>query len=147
MTSKSPPRSHGLAAGFLQQAKILLLLAVGVSARGYQARPVSSAAIAKWRRRFLEHGLKVLTNRYRGWAPWKLRARARARMLAATRLPPADRTTHWSCLRFATYLGKATVQREGCRAFSTQQTDVISDTSRTIGNEGPAAPGLGMVAK
>ena len=57
--------------------------------------------------------MEGLTSRYRGRAPWKLTARVRARVLAATRRPPPDGTTHWSCRRLAAHLGvsKNIVQR------------------------------------
>ena len=50
---------------------------------------------------FLEHGVEGLTNRHRGRPRWKLMVRLRARVLAATRRPPPDGTTHWSCRRLA----------------------------------------------
>ena len=91
-----------------------MLLADGVSARAVETKlDVSRPTIAKWRRRFLEHGVEGLTNRHRGRRPWKLTARVRARVLAATRRPPPDGTTHWSCRRLAAHLdmSKDIVQR------------------------------------
>ena len=41
----------------------MLLLAEGASARAVETK----LDVAKWRRRFLEHGVEGLTNRYRGW--------------------------------------------------------------------------------
>ena len=57
--------------------------------------------------------MEGLTSHYPGRAPWKLTARVRARVLAATRRPPPDGTTHWSCRRLAAHLGvgKDLVQR------------------------------------
>ena len=107
-------RSNALPAGFVQRAKIVLLLADGVSARAVETKlDVSRPTIAKWRRRFLEHGVEGLTNRHRGRPRWKLTVRLRARVLAATRRPPPDGTTHWSCRRLAAHLGvdKNIVQR------------------------------------
>ena len=107
-------RSNALPAGFVQRAKIVVLLADGVSAREVETKlDVSRPTIAKWRRRFLEHGVEGLTNRHRGRPPWKLTARVRARVLAATRRPPPDGTTHWSCRRLAAHLdvSKDIVQR------------------------------------
>ena len=49
--------------------------------------------------------MEGLTGQHRGRQPWKLTARVRARVLAATRRPPPDRTTHWSCRRLAVHLG------------------------------------------
>ena len=77
-------RLNALPARFVQRAKIVLLLADGVSARAVETKlEVSRPTIAKWRRRFLEHGVEGLTNRHRGRAAWKLTARVRARVLAA----------------------------------------------------------------
>ena len=107
-------RSNALPAGFVQRAKIVLLLADGVSARAVETKlDVSRPTIAKWRRRFLEHGVEGLTNRHRGRPRWKLTVRLRARVLAATRRSPPDGTTHWSCRRLAAHLGvdKNIVQR------------------------------------
>ena len=107
-------RSRALAAGFVQRAKIVLLLADGVSARAVATKlEVSRPTIAKWRRRFLEGSVDGLTSHCTGRAPWKLTARVRARVLAATRRPPPDGTTHWSCRRLAAHLGvgKDVVQR------------------------------------
>ena len=98
----------------MQRAKIVLLLADGVSARAVATKlEVSRPIIAKWRRRFLEGSVDGLTSHYTGRAPWKLTARVRTRVLAATRRPPPDGTTHWSCRRLAAHLGvgKDVVQR------------------------------------
>ena len=107
-------RSNALPAGFVHRAKIVLLLAEGVSARAVETKlDVSRPTIAKWRRRFLEHRVEGLTNRHRGRPRWKLTVRLRARVLDATRRPPPDGTTHWSCRRLAAHLGvdKNIVQR------------------------------------
>ena len=63
MTSgRSITRSNALASGSVQRAKIVLLLADGVSARTVETKlDVSRPTIAKWRRRFLEHGVEGLT--------------------------------------------------------------------------------------
>ena len=107
-------RSNGLPAGLVQCAKIVLLLPQGVSARAVETKlDVSRPAITKWRRRFVEHGVEGPTNRHRGRPPWKLTARVRVLVLAATQRPPPDGTTHWSCRRLAAHIGviKDIVQR------------------------------------
>ena len=84
--------SRVLASGFVQRAKIVLLLADGLSARAVAAKlDVSRPTIAKWRRRFLEQGVNDLCSTSPGRAAWKLTARVRARSLAATRRPPPRR--------------------------------------------------------
>ena len=84
-------RSHALPAGLVRRARIVLLLADGVPVRAAGAKlGVSRPTIAKWRRRFLEHGVEGLKGRHRGRRPWKLTAQVRARVLAATRRPPTD---------------------------------------------------------
>jgi len=117
-------RSRALPAELVQRAKVVLLLADGVSARTVATKlDVSRPTIAKWRRRFLEDGVEGLTSRYRGHAPWKLTSRVRARVLAATRRPPPDGTTHWSCRRLAAHLGvsKNIVQRVWLRPTPTSR--------------------------
>ena len=100
--------------GTVQRAKIVLLLADGVSARTVEAKlDVPRPTIPEWRRRFLQHGVEGLTNRHWGRPRWKLTVRLRARVLAVKRRPPPDGTTHWSCRRLAAHLGvdKNIVQR------------------------------------
>ncbi len=123
-------RSNALPAGFVQRAKIVLLLADAVSARAVETKlDVCRPTIAKWRRRFLEHGVEGLTNRHRGRPRWKLTVRLRARVLAGTRRPPPDGTTHWSCRRLAAHLGvdKNIVQRiwRHCRPSSVPSAPAV----------------------
>ena len=61
------------------------------SARAVEAQlDGSRPTIAKWRRRFLEHGVEGLTNRHRGRRPWKF-DRAAARSRAGRHAAPAAR--------------------------------------------------------
>ena len=106
------------------------------SARAVETKlDVSRPTIAKWRRRFLEHGVEGLTNRHRGRRPWKSTARLRARVLAATRRRPPDGSTHWSCRRaLAAHLGvtKDIVQRiwQNVRTGEVQGKTTARHTSR-----------------
>lgn len=99
-------RSQSLPAGFVLRAKILLLLADGLS---YQAiadkLDTSTPTIGKWKKRFLEQGLDGLETHRPGQPPQKLTARLRARILDATRRKPRDGSTHWSCRKLARQLG------------------------------------------
>ncbi len=111
---KEIARSNALHARMVQRTKIVLVLADGVSGRAVETKlEVSRPTIAKWRRRFLDHGVEGLTNRHGGRAPWKLTARVRAPVLAPARRPPRDGTTQWSSRRLADHLGvrKKIVQR------------------------------------
>ena len=88
-------RARAFPADFVQRAKVVLLLAGGVSARTVASTlDISRPTIAKWRRRFLDDGIEGLASRYRGRAPWRFTAQIRARVLAATRRRPPDGTTH-----------------------------------------------------
>ncbi len=63
-------RSRAFPAEFVQRAKVVLLLADGVSARTAASKlDISRPTIAKWRRRFLQDGIKGLASRYRGRPP------------------------------------------------------------------------------
>lgn len=99
-------RSQSLPAGFVLRAKILLLLAEGLS---YQAiadkLDTSTPTVGKWKKRFLQHGLEGLETHRPGQPPQKLTARLRARILDATRRKPRDGSTHWSCRKLAQHLG------------------------------------------
>ena len=84
--------------GNLEAASNLVAGGAHVNSTAATKLDVSRPTIAKWRRRFLEHGVEGLTSQYPGRAPWKLTARVRARVLAATRRPPPDGTTHLHAL-------------------------------------------------
>ena len=107
-------QSPSLPAGLVQRAKIVVLLADGVSYRRIaEKRDVSRPTVAKWKRRFLTHGIDGLDTHRPGRPATTLTARLRARILRATGRPPRDGTTHWSCRRLAQHLGisKDVVQR------------------------------------
>ena len=99
-------RSQSLPAGFVLRAKILLLLAEGLS---YQAvadkLDTSTPTVGKWKKRFLRDGFDGLETHRPGQAPSKLTPRLRARILEATRRKPGDGSTHWSCRKLAQHLG------------------------------------------
>jgi transposase len=99
-------RSQSLPAGFVLRAKILLLLADGVSYDAIKAKLDTTApTISRWKKRFLAGGLDGLETHRPGQPPSKLTAKLRARILAATRRKPADGSTHWSCRKLAHELG------------------------------------------
>ena len=84
-------------ADLARRARIILRLAHGASyleiARGLAE---SSRTIGKWKRRFLEARVSGLDGRYRGNTPTVLTPRLEARIVAWTRKPPTDGSTHWS---------------------------------------------------
>ena len=84
-------------ADLARRARIILRLADGASyleiARGLGE---SSRTIGKWKRRFLEARTSGLDGRYRGNTPTVLTPRLEARIVAWTRKPPTDGSTHWS---------------------------------------------------
>ena len=99
-------RSQSLPAGFVLRAKIVLLLAPGLSYQAVVAKLDTSApTVGKWKKRFLEHGLDGLETHRPGQPPRKLTARLRAKILNATRRKPLDGSTHWSCRKLAKQLG------------------------------------------
>jgi len=84
-------------ADLARRARIILRLADGASyleiERGLGE---SSRTIGKWKRRFLEARTSGLDGRYRGNTPTVLTPRLEARIVAWTRKPPTDGSTHWS---------------------------------------------------
>jgi transposase len=89
-------------ADLARRARIVLRLAAGDSysaiARGLGE---STRTIGKWKRRFLGARVAGLQGRYRGNTPTVLTPRLEARILAWTRKPPTDGSTHWSTRKLA----------------------------------------------
>lgn len=99
-------RSQSLPAGFVLRAKIVLLLAAGLSYDAIKKKLDTTApTISRWKKRFLEQRLDGLETHRPGQPPVKLTVRLRAKVLNATRRPPADGSTHWSCRKLAKHLG------------------------------------------
>ena len=84
----------------------MLLLASGHSYRDIcQDIGCSTAYVARWKARFQRDRLAGLDSRYAGRSPWVITASMEARVLALTRKPPADGSTHWSSRKLAEKLG------------------------------------------
>jgi len=84
----------------------MLLLAGGRSYRDIcQEIGCSAAYIARWKARFQQNRLAGLDSRYAGRSAWVITADMEARVLALTRKPPADGSTHWSSRKLAAKLG------------------------------------------
>jgi transposase len=98
-------QSRALPAGYVFRARLILMLADGLSFSLIQERLQTTApTIVRWKQRFRNRGLEGLDTFHPGQKP-KVRTPAlRARILAATRRKPSDGSTHWSCRRLAAHL-------------------------------------------
>src|SRR5918996_1557417 len=89
-----------------RRARCILLLAEGSTWARIRAQlGCNDSYIARWAGRFEAEGLAGLYSRHRGQGPSKLTPRLEARILAMTRKPPADGSTHWSTRKLARALG------------------------------------------
>ena len=71
------------------------MLSEGVSYSSIKLRRGTTApTVSRWKRRFLAAGLDGLDTAHPGQKPSVLTAKLRARILAATRKPPKDGSTH-----------------------------------------------------
>jgi transposase len=99
-------RSRVLRADDVRRARLILMLAEGQSWSTIQhALGCSSAFIARWQTRFAEQRLAGLFARHQGRPATKRTPRLEARILAWTRRPPTDGSTHWSSRKLARALG------------------------------------------
>jgi len=84
----------------------MLLLAGGRSYREIcQEIGCSPAYVARWKARFQKDRLAGLDSRYAGRSAWVITAEMEARVLALTRKPPTDGSTHWSSRKLGAKLG------------------------------------------
>jgi transposase len=82
------------------------MLAAGSSYREIQSELGCPATyVARWKARFQENRLAGLDSRYAGRKAWVITPRMEARVLAMTRKPPPDGSTHWSSRKMARELG------------------------------------------
>lgn len=99
-------RTRAGRADLAKRARVILLLAEGCSYGDIRAAVgCSPNFIAQWKQRFAEDRLAGLSARHRGRKAWVLTPRVRARILAWTRKPPTDGSTHWSTRKLAAVLG------------------------------------------
>jgi len=108
-------QSRTLPAGDVFRARLILMLADGLPYRTIQQRLDTTApTIVRWKRRFAEQRMAgLLEIRHPGQKPSVITPALQAKVLEATRRPPSDGSTHWSCRKLAKHLkvGKDTVQR------------------------------------
>jgi transposase len=89
-------------ADLARRARIVLRLADGASYLEIQrGLGESSRTIGKWKQRFLAQRVEGLQGRYPGAVATVLTPALEARILAWTRKPPTDGSTHWSSRRLA----------------------------------------------
>jgi transposase len=99
-------RSRVLRADDVRRARLILMLAEGISWTTIaQTLGCSSAYIARWQARFQQARLAGLFARHRGRPASKRTPRLEAGILAWTRRPPSDGSTHWSSRKLARALG------------------------------------------
>ena len=103
-------RTTSLSAGLVRRARVLLLLADGVSLRQIQAQTgMSPRRIQHWKRSWRTKGLDGLLDAPRSGRPKKLTVAKEAAILAATEERPPGSITHWSTRRLARRLGLSNV--------------------------------------
>ena len=99
-------RTRTLRADDVRRARLILMLAEGQSYVAIeQALACNASYIARWKARFLEGRLAGLYARHRGRVVAKRTPQLEAKILARTRRPPRDGSTHWSTRKLAKELG------------------------------------------
>jgi transposase len=89
-----------------RRARLILMLAGGKSYREIENElGCSSTYVSRWKARFQPDRLAGLDSRYAGRKAWVITPRMEARVLAMTRKPPPDGSTHWSSRKMARELG------------------------------------------
>ena len=89
-----------------RRARVILMLADGSSYRDIcRDLRCSHEYVARWKARFQEHRLAGLDSRHAGRKAWVITPKMEARVIAMTRRPPVDGSTHWSSRKLARELG------------------------------------------
>lgn len=89
-----------------RRARVILMLAEGRSYREIcEDMRCSHEYVARWKARFQEHRIAGLDSRHIGRTPWIVTPKLEARVIAMTRQPPPDGSTHWSSRKLAKELG------------------------------------------
>src|SRR5512143_1095922 len=88
-------RAGSMRAEDVRRSRVILMLADGQSYTSIQqALACPATYIARWKKRFEAGRLAGLYSRHQGRRPEKRTPRLEARILEATRKPPADGSTH-----------------------------------------------------
>lgn len=99
-------RSRSSPAGDVRVARLLLLLAEGLTYEEIQRRlDCTPTFIAQWKKRFVQERLAGLHTWHRGRLVKVLSPKMEARILSWTRRKPPDGSTHWSTRKLAKHLG------------------------------------------
>ena len=99
-------RSRTLPAGVVRRARVLLLLAGGVSLRSIQTQTgMSPRRVLAWKKQWRRKGVDGLLDAPRSGRPKRITPEQEATILAATEQPPPGLLTHWSSRRLARRLG------------------------------------------
>ena len=99
-------RSTRSPAGWVRRARVLLLLAEGLSVRRVEAETgMSLRRVVHWKQRFQQEGLDGLLDAARPGRPKNLTTEKEAMILAATQRSPLKPITHWSSRRLARRVG------------------------------------------
>lgn len=98
-------RSRSMRAEDVRRSRLILMLADGHSYTSIQsALGCPATYIARWKKRFEADRLAGLYSRHPGKEPEKRTPKLEARILEATRKPPADGSTHWTTRKLAKHL-------------------------------------------
>ena len=99
-------RSRSAKAADAKRARLIMMLDEGVSWSTISAQlPCTADYISRWKKRFEAERLGGFYARHRGRALAKDAARVEARVLAWTKKPAADGSTHWSTRKLGAALG------------------------------------------
>ena len=99
-------RSRTLPAGVVRRARVLLLLASGVSLRSIQRQTgMSPRRVLAWKHRWRRQGVDGLLDAPRSGRPKQITPEQEATIVAATEQSPPGPLTHWSTRRLARRLG------------------------------------------
>lgn len=103
---ESRARSMKVRADAVSRAKLILMLADGVTYRQIQSDlGYSSATVSKWKKRFLKRRLLGLESQYKGSKATVLTPKLEAKILERTRRPPPAGITQWSTRSLAKAMG------------------------------------------
>lgn len=99
-------RRHSLPASMAQRARIVLMLADGVTySEIMESLSTTAPTISLWKKRYLQEGVVGLGSVRPGQPPRKLTPALRAKILARTQQAPPDGSTHWSLRKMAAAIG------------------------------------------